>query len=784
MTLWTVKIGQGGSQRTQARVTTIRVSESFGHTEFEVTIDNPITSERTQAKGRIDAAIIQIKRGSDILVEGFIEDVEGSGNYVRYTGRSFLVLLGYSTASKTDSSGNTEAEYDDDTGKTIIDDLIATYCYTKDAEILKYVTFPDTYGSKVTLHGKKVYQIVREMCQTYGYDLWSDGTWDGGGTNVTAKNIRVGDKSRGSSGSPHDTLYGGQHLRTIPVIKYRSSQAINCLRVIGGGAGKDKVSEFIEDATSIAAIGYIEGEPYHNNMVRDVATAQSVGQAIIDAKKDPIEELRIDLAMYINDLKYGDWVRIVDAHSNIDTTKRIKKIIRSYNINTSDSMAIELGEKFDDYQNIIRDLTKGDVDAEPEMVKLGGSLSLTANNPPDTYIRHDPGVWYDTTGVFQEKSKGVCTFWTYASNPATGTYKKALIQISNTGSVSYKVGTQYASKTDAQNESVAPDALNTPLGEVILKGKASGGGGYVVHPIYSSESGYSYIYRDARPIVGSSSTGFGGDVSNPMTENLAAGGFKLTGLGAGSASGDSVRYEQVLLLAGGTMAGNIAMGGNDITGISDITMNGTSSTINMSYGSIYNSDDITLYDASTNSPALGLITTDTESGTGFYMKVVSGKNLRFFENYGDTYVAELDYDGYLTLSSGILVGGNIDMGSGSYKIVDLAAGTTAGDSVRYEQLTGIAGTNNTLFIIDQDNAAAGVSSSLRFNRGSTDGDAAIWWDETDDEFQFESDVGVTVGSIKIAELRLGSSNKIARNGTTGDTEFTVASGDSFVFKTV
>lgn len=41
------------------------------------------------------------------------------------------------------------------------------------------------------------------------------------------------------------------------------------------------------------------------------------------------------------------------------------------------------------------------------------------------------------------------------------------------------------------------------------------------------------------------------------TANLPMGSFKLTGLTAGSGAGDSVRYEQVLLLAGGTMTGAI-----------------------------------------------------------------------------------------------------------------------------------------------------------------------------------------------------------------------------------
>lgn len=64
----------------------------------------------------------------------------------------------------------------------------------------------------------------------------------------------------------------------------------------------------------------------------------------------------------------------------------------------------------------------------------------------------------------------------------------------------------------------------------------------------------------------------------------------------------------------------------------------------------------------------------------------------------------------------------------------------------------IAGIEGTSFILDQDNIGAGVSSSLRFNRGSTDGDAAIWWDETDDEFQFESDIGVTFADIRVAGI--------------------------------
>ena len=61
------------------------------------------------------------------------------------------------------------------------------------------------------------------------------------------------------------------------------------------------------------------------------------------------------------------------------------------------------------------------------------------------------------------------------------------------------------------------------------------------------------------------------DGSVAFTANQPMGAFKLTGLGAGSAAGNSVRYEQVLLLAGGTMTGQINMGSQRIVSQADPT---------------------------------------------------------------------------------------------------------------------------------------------------------------------------------------------------------------------
>lgn len=527
---WKVVIGQTGADP-QERVSNITVTESLGMVDFSVTITAPTLAERNHFKGRRDAAIIQISRGSEVVAEGFIEDVEYGSGYVKYTGRSFLILLGYSTSSETSDQGETQAEYEDDDGQDIINDLILRYCIERDSEIVRNIVFPDKYGGTVKLHGKKVYQIVKEMCQMYGYDLWSTTTWVD--DDITEKIINVGMRERGNITTPHMTLYGGRHFRDIPIVRNRSSQAVNCLRVIGGGTGKDKVSEFVEDETdppdnSIENYGHIEGEPYHNNMIRSVETARAVGAAIINAKKDPIEQIRTDLIVYIANLQYGDWVRVVDTHTKLDVIRRIKKITRTYDNESIDRMYIELGTAFDDYQNIINDLTKGDVEPEPDMTYAGGSLRITANDPPSDYVRVDGGSWYGTDGILHRHklvgttlTNDLCAFWQNMSstpgpppwNPSSANmYCRALVQIRDDPDlpvgffrINYKTNLTSAAHTGylkdyamGVNDDIIADKNFTPVGEVILKGL----GGGTVDKVDAIDEDHSFIFRDARPILG------------------------------------------------------------------------------------------------------------------------------------------------------------------------------------------------------------------------------------------------------------------------------------------
>nr|QNO41282.1 hypothetical protein AJKBNOON_00002 [Methanosarcinales archaeon ANME-2c ERB4]QNO43176.1 hypothetical protein AKPPFACA_00005 [Methanosarcinales archaeon ANME-2c ERB4] len=119
--------------------------------------------------------------------------------------------------------------------------------------------------------------------------------------------------------------------------------------------------------------------------------------------------------------------------------------------------------------------------------------------------------------------------------------------------------------------------------------------------------------------------------------------------------------------------------------------------------------------------------------------------------------------------------------------------TVLGAAKTLTELFSPAGTNGTSFIIDQDNVAAGVNTALKFNRGTTAGDARLLWDETNDRFELDAVEGTTIGSLRIDSVILNGSIKfddttgkikIEENDSTGDMEFTVQTGDAFVFKTV
>jgi hypothetical protein len=110
--------------------------------------------------------------------------------------------------------------------------------------------------------------------------------------------------------------------------------------------------------------------------------------------------------------------------------------------------------------------------------------------------------------------------------------------------------------TAIQRDGSVAFTANQPMGGFKLTGLAAG-----------SATGDSVRYEQAILISG----------VNPFAANQPMGGFKLTGLGAGTTAGDSVRYEQAILTSGANpFAANQPMGGFKLTGLTPGSTTGDS----------------------------------------------------------------------------------------------------------------------------------------------------------------------------------------------------------------
>lgn len=107
------------------------------------------------------------------------------------------------------------------------------------------------------------------------------------------------------------------------------------------------------------------------------------------------------------------------------------------------------------------------------------------------------------------------------------------------------------------------------------------------------------------------------DGSQTVTANIPMAGFKFTGLGAGSATGNSVRYEQVILITGvNTFTANQPMGGFILTGLGAGAATGNS----LRYEQVFTTGNVTL---------LGTLQAPTTVGVGAATPAASGAGVTF-----------------------------------------------------------------------------------------------------------------------------------------------------------
>jgi hypothetical protein len=165
----------------------------------------------------------------------------------------------------------------------------------------------------------------------------------------------------------------------------------------------------------------------------------------------------------------------------------------------------------------------------------------------------------------------------------------------------------------------------------------------VVRHFYIWASASTYI--DLKPAVGSVILTAAGSIYLNATTGIDALSNKIVGLAAGTEAGNAVRYEQVLLLSGGTMSGAIAMGTNKITGLGNPTNNQDAATkYYVDNNPVANADTLDGYHAS----AFALLAANNIfTGNKQYLLGVGGSEANYPQwlmqntTYGATYYSVL-----------------------------------------------------------------------------------------------------------------------------------------------
>lgn len=196
------------------------------------------------------------------------------------------------------------------------------------------------------------------------------------------------------------------------------------------------------------------------------------------------------------------------------------------------------------------------------------------------------------TGVNIDGSAGSATSATNATNAAN----VGVTDDTTTNGTKYVSWVDAASGNRANKVSSSKLTFNPSTGVLSATGFSGAGGsltgltaGNLSGTIPSAVLGNSSLYIGTTQVAlnrGSGSLSLAGISGITMTGAIAMGGSKITGLAAGTATGDAARYDELNALsgtvtsvqttannalpkAGGTMSGAIAMGGNKITGLAD-----------------------------------------------------------------------------------------------------------------------------------------------------------------------------------------------------------------------
>jgi len=270
---------------------------------------------------------------------GFLEWVEQDETDLTLKGRDYKVLL-------LDERTPRNTEWINQTGSTIINALLGYSTKVSAGTI----TYTETISGTARFSHENLLRAVATICEQNDKDFW---VWNDSGT----LKLNVGERGAGTVGSPNATYTAGKQIEVAAETK-TTNKVVNRQRVFGAGDGINQIqvcvpwidiNEVDSDrsqgfdgsnvdcvhaaaTTSQGDVGIMEGKPYIDTGIVSTDIAIATAKAILDiaAPVADVKTLDVVFLKYVTGDSLGDWINIIDRKQGINSTLRVKKIIRSY----------------------------------------------------------------------------------------------------------------------------------------------------------------------------------------------------------------------------------------------------------------------------------------------------------------------------------------------------------------------------------------------------------------------------------------------------------------------
>lgn len=229
--------------------------------------------------------------------------------------------------------------------------------------------------------------------------------------------LNVGARGYGSNVSPNATYSAGIETEIAAETKV-TMKVVNRQRVFGAGDGINQIQVCVPwidinepdndrsqgfdgtngDCTHAVAttsqgdVGVMEGKPYVDTGIVSTDIAIATAKAILDisAPVAAVKTLDVDFLKYVTGDGLGDWIRIIDRKQGVDSTLRVKKIMRDL-----EDKVIRM-EFYTPEEDISQALARIERDSDLSNLNGLGATNLIIVNFPDICDNTNPyEMWFE-----------------------------------------------------------------------------------------------------------------------------------------------------------------------------------------------------------------------------------------------------------------------------------------------------------------------------------------------------------------------------------------------------